>query len=539
MVGYDASMVHHVIPVDDANFESAELIAVNNSWRLWCSDESLSDVLPRWGLDPAIVHRERARLGEGRVVIIERGLMRGVYTTSPHGDTKLHVSHDGRIEPLRNFGGGREFDIALCHAFTRAGETPLVSIEQLASELEAANLSVFRISPAALPNDPVWGVRYREAVYHSEYFVPVMEESFLEHDGAVAELVELCVLDEQLGSNTFLHPIVPLLAGVPAVEVQSAPVPELFVQRRTRSPLHGLRERTLWLAADDGLETVTEFLSSLVKNARGLRDLGFLTALGQRFEGFERTRLDGSPAVRAYVRDAGAESVADLIVSGSVCRVAGRGVPSNDARRESPSVAAVDAYLCSGPPVPWTTPARALLDGNGVGPADSYMYHFVLGKQFLQRGRDAQARRHFESAIERGDASGDAHARLARCAGASASPVLERSANGESYDLTSCRFEPLPESALAILRPYLGIGASTKSAGMADFERVAAIAAAEGAIDDAIAALAASVNFSVSLESRSRLLRQGAALLRKHGRSSGGADWLRWAKVCDDGGLGL
>ena len=223
--------------------------------------------------------------------ILTTGLMRGFYVYSLDSERAFRYADPERqSRPLRRYGQAMAFDLALSYSSEDRDAVAL----PLASRLEELGVTTYLLDVAEDPDDPLWGLRYREAVFHSRYFAPILGPGYLAREGTAAELFDLARMTVEHRKDEFFYPLIPL---VPSVDDLSQRV---FADRgalaRELDPrgFEWLRTHVFFLSIERGVAELARFFGSLARNAGGQLDTTYLECLADQMEWLELYTFSGS-----------------------------------------------------------------------------------------------------------------------------------------------------------------------------------------------------------------------------------------------------
>ncbi len=203
------------VPVDFANL--MDTIASGSSYedRLRMSNFSdqseISAILNNDSISMSRYFLEQPPLLEPKATVIKEGLSRGLYLYSL-GEKRAYifVPDLGDWPPLQllDAAKGDYFDCTISYGM---GDTAMAI--RLQTHLENLGLRVFLINVKDNQGDPLWGLRFKEALFYSNHFIPLLSKDYIQRPGSAMELYE--ALKIHLGhfdsDSTFLHFILPVL----------------------------------------------------------------------------------------------------------------------------------------------------------------------------------------------------------------------------------------------------------------------------------------------------------------------------------------
>lgn len=331
------------VQVDFSNLMDAGKIASERGGRVRLSDrEAVTLFCLEEGMDlswgQAFALAQRLPMA----TILTSGLMRGFYLYCIESERAFRYIDDAQeARPLRTYTRAMEFDLALSYASEDRSEVAL----PLAAALERAGVRCYVLDVAEDPEDPLWGVRFREAVFHSYFFSPVLTDNYLARAGSANELFDLARMAVEHRSEEFFYPLTPL---VPSLSSLPAVLSNLGELARSLDPkgFEWLRTHIMPFGLDRGVPWLAQFFKSLAKNARGSFDIGFLRCLEGDIEWVEWFTFSGdrkmarlllrNPLLTYYILD---------VYESGVVRFTGLGEPQKDATRAADLGCVVERVL--------------------------------------------------------------------------------------------------------------------------------------------------------------------------------------------------
>lgn len=153
------------------------------------------------------------------VTIIKKGLMEGVYVSWPDiQESWIYVCSSNTIEPLKAYSEKMEYDVVISYTFDpKANDI----IPKLANEFIKLGLRTYVIREGERPDDPLWKVRFREAVFHSYYFMPFLSESYLKGLGTIIELFDIARETVHHRDTDYFYPLLPLVDDIETLGISS------------------------------------------------------------------------------------------------------------------------------------------------------------------------------------------------------------------------------------------------------------------------------------------------------------------------------
>lgn len=325
----------HIVEVNYSCLMDALYIADSDGSRIRMRDMGrLLDFISATDLDlDALQSFAFNELPEPKMAFIDRGLMQGGYAYSV-ATRRSFVAVPGPTDPrpLAAFavpGHGAEatdleFDVALSYS----SEDRARVVVELCEALTARGVRVYVLDVATDPQDPIWKIRFREAMFHAHFVVPVLSAHYLARMGTQAELLEAQRLTQEHRSTEAFHPLIPLYD----------PVELTKATRLTKGDARsGTALDLLWevmgLPWDLGAERLARFFTSLAKNNRNERDFGFLQELGPRLREVSFGEHDGLPAVLLYFESPGSHRYLFAMGPGGRIRYIGAVLRPKEAER--------------------------------------------------------------------------------------------------------------------------------------------------------------------------------------------------------------
>ncbi|GAB6042328.1 hypothetical protein JCM17961_30040 [Endothiovibrio diazotrophicus] len=251
------------------------------------------------GVDVDGVMRMTTLHPDAAVTILSKGLMEGIYVSWPDREKALlYVGSDAPIEPLEEYAGGAKYDLVISYTFD---DRDKAVVERLVKELGEAGVRVYLIVDGDRPNDPIWSVRFREALFHSHYFSPYLSSSYLRGAGTIREMFDIAREAVHHRSTEYFYPILPLVDD-PAALMEST-----FRSRSAVSSQYDdhefdwLRTHVFPVDLGWGAERISRFISSLSRNYRGFVNYGYLRELRESFKFVEFIELFTKRVVRIHL----------------------------------------------------------------------------------------------------------------------------------------------------------------------------------------------------------------------------------------------
>jgi hypothetical protein len=300
------------VEVDFKNFMDAGKIASERGGRIRLSDQpAVRFFCLQEDVDLSAGRAFSVENGLPMATILSSGLMKGFYLYSLESERAYRYLGRARAcPPLRKYSAGIEFDLALSYA---SEDRDTIAVP-LARRLEEAGVRTYLLDVADAPDDPLWGVRFREAAFHCHFFGPVLGRDYLAREGTAFELFDLARMAVEHRADEFFYPLVPL------VRSEESLAEEVFGNRGSLASeldprgFEWLRTHVLPVSLERGVPWIARFFESLAKNARHELDLEFLRCLEDDIEWLELFTFGGqrrmarmlikNPLLSYYILDA-------------------------------------------------------------------------------------------------------------------------------------------------------------------------------------------------------------------------------------------
>lgn len=293
-------MEHRCVKVDFANLIDAMRIADKRGGRVRLADDCAVEKFM------AENHLEFVRVRELQLqhylpmtTILASGLMKGLYFYSVDAqEAWLCIATDYPLTELRQYENQMCFDLALSYSSEDRENLAL----HLRDELTARGLSVFMLDVKVDPGDPLWGIRFREALFYSQFLVPILTENYLARHGTVIELFEMAREAVEHRSTEFFYPLIPIVPDPRDL------VGRVFKHRGTMSTdfdgqeFEWLRTHIFSVSLSQGLIWLARFFSSLSRNSHNEIDTEFLDCLAPQIEWIEFFHVNRRPVVQFLIK---------------------------------------------------------------------------------------------------------------------------------------------------------------------------------------------------------------------------------------------
>lgn len=286
-------------------------------------------------VDMSVLLMENQRRPGSALTIILKGLMRGLYLSWPDKRRAcLYVNAPRDFRPLQPYSDEMAWDVALSYTFPRgeSADPPAVNIEAVVSALRDGGLRVFLIQAEDDPADPLWRIRYREALFHSYFMVPVINEEYLAGPGSNEEMFELAGIARRHRSTEFFYPLIPLAESPEALVPRALTArDEALASVYDPNSFDWVRTHLFPVPCSWGTEKIASFFDVLAKGAKGQFDFKLLEFLRDSLVYLELIQVEPRRAVLWLENPT--LTYYQFSVSSQVCRWMGVFEPSPTARR--------------------------------------------------------------------------------------------------------------------------------------------------------------------------------------------------------------
>ncbi|HXT20366.1 MAG TPA: toll/interleukin-1 receptor domain-containing protein [Thermoanaerobaculia bacterium] len=322
-------MIHYLVPVDFANLMDSIGIANDRGDRIRLTDRrAVESFMASNGLEPSCFASLLEACPLPQSAIIDRGLMKGLYAYSGESqEAFVYIATEAKPTPLREYSGEICFDLALSYA-----REELELVRSFGAELEALGVTVFFVDVDADPADPLWGIRFREGLFHSRYFVPFLTEHFLARGGTAVELFDIARATVEHRAEQFFYPLIALVRD-------RGEIPRLVFSRRgpeahefDAKAFEWVRTHVFAVELSQGTPWLVRFFASLAKNARGSRDSVFLDCLAPYVEWVEFRGATGQRYVKLLIRSPALTYHHFVMYSNGAVKYGGVGEPTFEAQ---------------------------------------------------------------------------------------------------------------------------------------------------------------------------------------------------------------
>lgn len=285
----------YTLKLDYPSFCDALALANEHGTRIRLHDqERLLSFLDSVHLDPGALLMLPLELGlpEPKTAVIESGLLRGVYAYSLVTQ-EVYTVIEAEREPtaLRRY---REMDLDVVLSYST--EDRALALE-IAKGLEANGVATYVIDVNADPHDPAWRWRFREALFHAHFAVPILSRAYLRRAGSADELREASWITVEHRSTEFFYPLVPLVE--PGAE--GTPPSHVAAHARGADDDAYVWTHVFGLPWDLPVDELARFFRSLARNARNERDGAFLDTLAPYLRAVRFGAIERGPVAELYL----------------------------------------------------------------------------------------------------------------------------------------------------------------------------------------------------------------------------------------------
>lgn len=218
--------------------------------------------LKKEGLDPMEVMLPSHQALPPKVALINFGLYKGIYRY----DLEQKISYkwvtglDENDENLifQQYSG--MFDVAISYS-SEDFESYVSPIIKLLNEY---GMKVYAIDVKANPENPhIWKMRFREGLFHSRYFVPIITPNYLDREGSQLECVDIIRIMAEHRSSEFFYPMLPWFPTEDPIEEIEKKWGNTDLDEKEYSVIkHSFPFPRTW-----STEEISQFICSLVKSA--------------------------------------------------------------------------------------------------------------------------------------------------------------------------------------------------------------------------------------------------------------------------------
>ncbi|MEA2563051.1 MAG: hypothetical protein QOH06_4555 [Acidobacteriota bacterium] len=321
---------HHFVPVDFANLMDSTGIADQRGGRIRLSDRSAVGLfMEENGLEAPRFQEFVLTHSLPKATIISSGLMKGLFAYDVESKRAFaYIASDRGFDPLRKYDGTICYDIALSYASEERDKLAL----PLKAELEKLGVSVYLLDVAHHPNEPLWSIRFREGLFYSRFFVPILTEDYLARSGTAVELFDIARATVEHRKDEMFYPMIPLVRD-------SSELRERVFSHRGASAgqfdaesFEWVRTHIFTVSLAKGIPWLARFFSSLAHTARGQFDSGFLDCLAPSIDWIELFKLKEGAAAKILIRNPILTHHHFVLFSNGVIKYYGMGEPSPQAR---------------------------------------------------------------------------------------------------------------------------------------------------------------------------------------------------------------
>ena len=322
-------MEHRCVKVDFANLMDAIGIADKRGGRIRLADRrAVQEFLAENHLDWIWVGDLQRQHGLPMATIISSGLMKGLYFYSVDAqEAWLCIATDRQFAELRSYDDQMCFDIALSYSSEDRDTLAL----HLRYELTALGMSVFVLDVATAPDEPLWGIRFREALFHSCFFVPILTEHYLARKGTSIELFEIAREAVEHRNTEFFYPLIPVVRDPRDLAGRVFEHRGSLAKGFDEQEFEWLRTHIFSVNLLQGLDWLARFFSSLVRNYRNEIDTEFLDCLAPQIEWIELFRFTDGPAAQFLIKHPILTYHHFMMYDSGIVRYFGMGEPTPEA----------------------------------------------------------------------------------------------------------------------------------------------------------------------------------------------------------------
>lgn len=290
-----------------------------------------------------------------KVGIIGAGLMAGAYAYSlVDRRASVWVESDREPAPLPVLDGVA-WDVALSYSSEDRSGHAL----RLRDALQARGVRTYLLDVAEDPQDSIWSIRFRQALFRSNYAVPILGEHYMKRDGTTEELRDMARLMRRFRRDTYFYPLIglhdPKRPGVLPPHV---------------TPGSGLDDLSFaWthvpgLPMDVAPDVLARFFRSLARNAAGEHDLEWVGAIGPQIDAIRAADLGDGWGVELSIKHPTLTYYTIMLRPG-LARFMGVNEPSEGALPCRDALAEVQEILAR-PPSSGTRGGRGPLSAGGA-----------------------------------------------------------------------------------------------------------------------------------------------------------------------------
>jgi hypothetical protein len=227
--------------------------------------------------------------------------MKGLYFYSPNKEyAYVYINTEKNIKPLPiHLGKDAYYDIAISYS----SEDRDLIIIPLYEKLTDMGVKVYFLDVAEDPEDPVWSIRFREHIYFSYFFIPVLSKHYLARHGTLVELFDIAKITVKHRSHEFFYPLIPLLKNKKDLK-------DLVLSNNRVSALDYDKDSFEWVKThiysveiEKGISWLAIFFKSLSLNAKNILDIGYLECLSSEISYVEFHSLESESFVRFFIKN--------------------------------------------------------------------------------------------------------------------------------------------------------------------------------------------------------------------------------------------
>lgn len=202
--------------IDKYNFNSAMEWANQRGYRIRMSEkDAVMQFIFDNDMDLVFVQTISREIQQSKMAIISKGLMKGLYIYDLDASNNLnnvyyYFNSNGitNIKPLTKYeANSLVYDLVISY-----NNKDLKEAQTLFEKLDKF-FNIFFIDIASAGDDPLWPIRFREAMYYGHYFTPYFSENYLNSTGALAEFFEATWINVEFFKSQFFYFFIPLIKG--------------------------------------------------------------------------------------------------------------------------------------------------------------------------------------------------------------------------------------------------------------------------------------------------------------------------------------
>lgn len=322
-------MRHHFVPVDFANLMDSTGIADQRGGRIRLSDRSaVGSFMEENGLEAPRFQEFLLTHSLPTATIIASGLMKGLFAYDVESERAfVYIASDQGFDPLRKYDGTICYDIALSYASEERPDLVL----PLKAELEKLGVSVYLLDVDHAPGEPLWKIRFREGLFYSRFFVPILTEDYLARGGTAVELFDIARATVEHRKDEMFYPMIPLVRDSSELQERVFSHRGASARQFDAQSFEWVRTHIFSVSLAKGIPWLARFFSSLALTARGQFDSGFLDCLAPSIDWIELFKLKEGPAAKILIRNP-TLTYHHFVLFNGVIKYYGMGEPSPQAK---------------------------------------------------------------------------------------------------------------------------------------------------------------------------------------------------------------